>query len=169
MRFGFYSCCCVVLLLGARVARADGWGWIPEIRALEAERAALRMKLAGLPAAPPVQLTQRLGWHSEYGNSDTKTEWVELDLGLAQALDAVVLIAPPPNGAAVGAGYGFPRGFYVELLGEGGDPMRTIIADHTREDFPNPGTLPVVIPALGMVVKKVRITATRLDIAIASP
>ena len=76
MRFGFYSCCCVVLLLGARVARADGWGWIPEIRALEAERAALRMKLAGLPVAPPVQLTQRLGWHSEYGTSETKTEWV---------------------------------------------------------------------------------------------
>ena len=118
MRFGFYSCCCVVLLLGARVARADGWGWIPEIRALEAERAALRMKLAGLPAAPPVQLTQRLGWHSEYGKSETKTEWVELDLGQAQRVDAVVLIPPPPNGAAVGAGYGFPRRFYVELLGD---------------------------------------------------
>ncbi len=129
---------------------------------MEAERAALRMKLGGLPAAPPVQLTQRLGWHSEYGKSEAKTEWVELDLGQAQRVDAVVLIPPPPNGAAVGAGYGFPRGFYVELLGEGGDPTRTIIADHTREDFPNPGTLPVVIPALGMVVQKVRITATRL-------
>ena len=45
MRFGFYSCCCVVLLLGARVARADGWGWIPEIRALEAERALSRVAL----------------------------------------------------------------------------------------------------------------------------
>lgn len=160
MRFGFYSCCCIALLLGARDARADAWGWIPEIRALEAERAALRMKLGGLPAAPPVQLTQRLGWHSEYGTSETKTEWVELNLGQAQALDAVVLIAPPPNGAAVGAGYGFPRRFYVELLGE--DPTRTIIADHMREDFPNPGTLPVVIPAQGKAVQKVRITATRL-------
>lgn len=157
-----YSCFCIVLLLGAREARADAWGWIPEIRALEAERAALRMKLGGLPAAPPVQLTQRLGWHSEYGNSDTKTEWVELNLGQTQRVDAVVLIPPPPNGAAVGAGYGFPRRFYVELLGEGGDSTRTIIADHTREDFPNPGALPVVIPALGMVVQKVRITATRL-------
>lgn len=85
---------------------------------------------------------------------------MELNLGQAQALDAVVLIAPPPNGAAVGAGYGFPRRFYVELLGE--HPTRTIIADHMREDFPNPGTLPVVIPAQGKAVQKVRITATRL-------
>ena len=137
--------------------------WIPEMRTLEAERQALQQRLAALPAAPPVQLTQRLGWHSDYSSSADKAEWVELNLGQAQKLDAVVLIAPPPNGGAVVAGYGFPRRFYVELLGEGEDNSRTVIADFTTGDFPNPGLLPVMIDAKGRLAQKVRITATRLS------
>lgn len=132
------------------------------MRTLEAEKQELQDKLVALPAVPPVQLTQRLGWHSEYSTSADKAEWVELNLGQAQKIDAVVLIAPPPNGGAVGVGHGFPRRFYVELLGEGEDNTRAIIADHTTEDFPNPGLLPVVIPANGRTAQKVRITATRL-------
>lgn len=136
--------------------------WIPEMRALAAERTTLQEKLSAMPAAPEVQLTQRLGWHSEYSSSQDKAEWVELNLGQAQQIDSVVLIAPPPNGAAVGKGYGFPIRFYVELLDEGEDNERTIIADYTDADFPNPGLLPVVIPAGGRMAQKVRITATRL-------
>jgi hypothetical protein len=136
--------------------------WIPEMQALETERVRLEEKRAALPATPPVQLTQRLGWHSEYSTSADKAEWVELNLGQAQKIDTVVLIAPPPNGGSVGAGYGFPVRFYVELLGEGEDHERTIIADFTDADFPNPGLLPVVIDAKGGLAQKVRITATRL-------
>lgn len=132
------------------------------MQALEAERASLQQSLVSLPAAPPVQLTQRLGWHTEYATSEAKAEWVELNLGQAQALDSVVLIAPPPNGSSVGEGYGFPRRFFVELLSEGEDNQRVIIADYTSEDFPNPGLLPVVFPAGGQMAQKVRITATRL-------
>ncbi|MCX6853250.1 MAG: histidine kinase [Verrucomicrobia bacterium] len=132
------------------------------MRALASERTALQEKLNAMPAAPEVQLTQRLGWHSEYSSSQDKAEWVELNLGQAQQIDSVVLIAPPPNGAAVGKGYGFPIRFYVELLDEGEDNERTIIADYTDADFPNPGLLPVVIPAGGRMAQKVRITATRL-------
>lgn len=132
------------------------------MRALAAERAALQEKLSSMPAAPEVQLTQRLGWHSDYSSSPDKAEWVELNLGQAQQIDSVVLIAPPPNGGAVTAGYGFPLRFYVELLDEGEDNERTIIADYTDADFPNPGLLPVVIPAGGRMAQKVRITATRL-------
>ena len=132
------------------------------MRVLAADRTALQEKLSTMPAAPEVQLTQRLGWHSEYSSSQDKAEWVELNLGQAQQIDAVVLIAPPPNGGAVTAGYGFPLRFYVELLDEGEDNERTIIADYTDADFPNPGLLPVLIPAGGRMAQKVRITATRL-------
>lgn len=118
--------------------------------------------LASLPPAPEPQVTQRLGWHSEYASSADKTEWVELNLGQAQAIDAVVLIAPPPSGGIVGKGYGFPRRFYVELLSEGDDNERTILADFTEKDFPNPGLLPVTVWAGGQRAQKVRITATRL-------
>lgn len=154
--------CLGVLLLWSGQVCGGVTDWIPEMRTLAAERVALQQKLDAMPAAPEVQLTQRLGWHSEYSSSQNKAEWVELNLGQAQKIDAVVLIAPPPNGGSVGAGYGFPLRFYVELLDEGEDNERTIIADHTGADFPNPGLLPVVIPAGGRMAQKVRITATRL-------
>lgn len=162
MRLPFQTLLCLVLLLGSPADSAEVMAWIPEMQALEVERVRLEEKRAALPAAPPVQLTQRLGWHSEYSTSADKAEWVELNLGQAQKIDSVVLIAPPPNGGAVGAGYGFPVRFYVELLGEGEDHERTIIADFTEADFPNPGLLPVVIDAKGGLAQKVRITATRL-------
>jgi signal transduction histidine kinase len=162
VRHLLHPCFGVLLLLWGRVACGEVTSWIPEMRALAAEREALQAKLSSLPAAPEVQLTQRLGWHSNYSSSPDKAEWVELNLGQAQKIDAVVLIAPPPNGGSVGSGYGFPLRFYVELLDEGEDNERTIIADYTGADFPNPGLLPVVIPAGGRMAQKVRITATRL-------
>ena len=162
MRYLLHPCLGVFLLLWGGTACGEVTAWIPEMRALAAERTVLQEELSTMPAAPEVQLTQRLGWHSEYSFSPDKAEWVELNLGQAQKIDAVVLIAPPPNGGAVGTGYGFPRRFYVEFLDEGEDNDRTIIADHTGADFPNPGLLPVVIPAGGRMAQKVRITATRL-------
>lgn len=154
--------CLAFLLLWSGLACADVPAWIPGMRALATEQHTLQEKLASMPPAPEVQLTQRLGWHSDYSSSPDTAEWVELNLGQAQKIDSVVLIAPPPNGASVGQGYGFPRRFYVELLEEGEDNERTIIADHTGADFPNPGLLPVVIPTGGRMAQKVRITATRL-------
>ena len=162
VRLPFQILLCLVLLLGSWTAFGEVMAWIPEMQVLEAERVRWEEKRATLPATPPVQLTQRLGWHSEYSTSADKAEWVELNLGQAQKIDTVVLIAPPPNGGAVGAGYGFPVRFYVELLGEGEDHERTIIADFTEADFPNPGLLPVVIDTKGGLAQKVRITATRL-------
>jgi len=163
VRLSLPSWLAAALLVWGQAACADGLSWVPEIKALEAESEAVQQQLATLPVVPPAQLTQRLGWHSEYATSEAKAESVELNLGQPQALDAVVLIAPPPNGSSVGDGYGFPRRFYVEFLAEGEDNQRTIIADYTSTDFPNPGLLPVVIPAGGQQAQKVRITATRLD------
>ncbi len=162
MRHLLHPCLGVFLLLWGGTVYGGVTAWIPEMQVLAAERAALQEKLSSMPAAPEVQLTQRLGWHSDYSSSPDKAEWVELNLGQAQKIDAVVLIAPPPNGGAVGKGYGFPLRFYVELLDEGEDNERTIIADYTDADFPNPGLLPVVIPVGGRMAQKIRITATRL-------
>ncbi len=161
----------VVFMIGAMLPRpcaaADAGESVvrlfsQEMRQIEANSVELQSHLTRLPPAPVPQATARLGWHSIYRPSDAKAEWVELNLGEAQVLDAVVLIAPPPNGGTVGAGYGFPHRFYVELIGEGEETGRTILAEHTEADFPNPGTLPVVLPAGGRLTQKVRITATRL-------
>jgi len=134
----------------------------PEMRRLDAERLTLTLALPSLPKAPEPEFTQRLGWHSQFSNSADTVEWVDLHLASPQALDAVVLIAPASGGSATAPGYGFPVRFRVELFTGHDSSERTIIADHTREDFPNPGWLPVVIRAQGIVAGKVRITATQL-------
>lgn len=131
-------------------------------RQIEGERGALQQELQRLPAAPAPQPTQRLGWHTEYRSSQNSAEWVDLNLERAERIDSVVLIAPPPSGGAAEPGYGFPVRFQVELILEGEETQRTIIADHTGEDFPNPGLLPVFLPAGGRMAQKVRVTATRL-------
>lgn len=140
-----------------------GLEWFsPELRRLEEEQGILQQQLATLPPAPEPQVTQRLGWHSDYSASPDTVEWVELNLGREERLDAVVLVAPPPTGGAIEPGYGFPVRFRVELLGDDEKTERLILADYTHADFPNPGLLPVFIPAGGRTAHKVRITATRL-------
>jgi len=139
------------------------WHWFdPALGRIATERRQLQEKLATLPPAPAPHVTQRLGWHSLYSASPEAVEWIELNLGRAERLDAVVLIAPAPLAGGQPVGYGFPRRFRVELLGDDEDATRTVIADHTGEDFPNPGLLPVFIPTGGRPAQRVRITATRL-------
>lgn len=133
-----------------------------EMRWLDANRLTLSGALPALPTEPEPEFTQRLGWHSHFSTSADTVEWVDLRLARPEALDSLVLIAPASGGSATAPGYGFPLRFRVELFSGDDSSERTIIADHTQEDFPNPGWLPVVIPAHGVVARKVRITATRL-------
>lgn len=143
--------------------------WLsPELARMERERVDLEQQLPGLPAAPAVHPSERIGWHSVYLGSPEAEQWVDLRLGRPQTVDAVVLIAPPPGGATTKAGYGFPKRFRVEATladdeQDGADnDGPVVLADYTQQDFPNPGNLPVWIPVGGRVVKELRITATRL-------
>jgi len=78
-------------------------------------------------------------------------------------IDSIVLIATTlDSDSDTVSGYGFPLRFRVESFSDDDSSERSIIADHTEQDFPNPGSLPVVIPAHGLAASKVRITATRL-------
>ncbi|WP_265595706.1 sensor histidine kinase [Verrucomicrobium sp. BvORR106] len=140
----------------------------PELARMERERVDLEQQLPGLPTAPAVHPSERIGWHSLYLGAPEAEQWVDLRLGRPQAVDAVVLIAPPPGGATTKAGYGFPKRFRVEATladdeqdGADNDGL-VVLADYTQQDFPNPGNLPVWIPVGGRVVKELRITATRL-------
>jgi len=146
------------------IQAADIARWIsPAVRKIDAERHTLEQTLAALPPAPAPHLTERLGYHSGYSASRDTVEWVEMDLGKQETVDAVVLIAAPSdNGDSASAGYGFPVRFRVELSDKLDGGERAVIADHTSEDFPNPGALPVFIPAHGRKARYARITATRL-------
>lgn len=120
-------------------------------------------ELVRLPDVSEQHLTGRLGYHSRYSEKQDTVEWVELRLPQAHTMDAVVLIATTlDSDTATRSGYGFPLRFRVEIFNDDDASERAIIGDYTSVDFPNPGSLPVVIPAHGLLASKVRITATRL-------
>lgn len=138
--------------------------WLsPEWRRLEAERREVAGALAALPPPPAPALTERIGYHSGYSTSAETVEWVEIDLGLEEALDTIVLVpAASDGGGALIPGYGFPLRWRVELADEAAPDVRTVVADFTRADFPNPGALPVHLSCGGARTRYVRLTATRL-------
>ena len=135
----------------------------PQMRQLDAEEQTLRDELQRLPPAPTRETTGRLGHHGGYAKAQDTVDWVDLDLRQTHPIDAIVLIATPSDsGGAAKAGYGFPLRFRVEIAEEDRDAGRVVVADHTHEDFANPGPLPVYLPVPGLRARHVRITATRL-------
>jgi len=138
--------------------------WLsPDLRSLHARSLALKQKLSALPPAPKPHLTERLGFHSVYWPLADTEQWVEVDLGREEPVDAVVLVPAPSNsGGSAPAGYGFPLRFRVEAAVATDADERFVLADFTAADFPNPGALPVFLPAHGRTCRVIRITATRL-------
>ena len=109
------------------------------------------------------QFTERLGYHSGYTASPDTVEWFEMDLHRSEDIDAVVLVPATSNaGSSAAPGYGFPVRFRVELSDSADHAGRTVIADYTSADFPNPGALPVFLRCSGKRARFVRVTATRL-------
>src|SRR5690606_37646171 len=61
-----------------------------------------------------------------------------------------------------GPGYGFPVRWQLEASDDPSFSEPTVIVDHTGDDFPNPGSQPVVVPADDLEARYVRLTSTRL-------
>ncbi|MBI1372587.1 MAG: DUF1549 domain-containing protein [Phycisphaera sp.] len=103
------------------------------------------------------------GYHSGIVDSPEIVKWVQVDLGKATALGQVVLNPCHDEFAGIGAGFGFPVSFKVELSD---DPTFakgvTVIADRTTADVPNPKLTPVVFDAGGATGRYLRVTATKL-------
>ena len=121
------------------IQAADIARWIsPAVRKIDAERHTLEQTLAALPPAPAPHLTERLGYHSGYSASRDTVEWVEMDLGKQETVDAVVLIAAPSdNGDSASAGYGFPVRFRVELSDKLDGGERVVIKKYANRRLYN--------------------------------
>lgn len=134
-----------------------------EYRALDDRRATLEAELQKLPATPVNQQSERLGYQVWRSMWDPKIEsvWVEVDLGKAQPLGAVVLVpVDAPYRDLAGPGYGFPARFRVEIRDDAKAPAQ-VIADHTADDFSNPGGLPVWLSTHGKSARFIRVTMTK--------
>ncbi len=161
----------VVSTLGGQEASRDESGFaVPgviarrisgEYRELDDRRRRLESELADLARPPRNERGTRLGWKVfGYDGALPVRQWVEIDLGGEHRIDSVVLIpvdAPTASGSE--PGIGFPVRFRVEAADENG--LLTTIADSTNADFPNPGGLPVFLPAGEMVVRRIRVTMSK--------
>ncbi len=103
----------------------------------------------------------RFGYHSQIVDNQKTEKWVALKF--QQPIEITELIVHPCHDefANIGAGFGFPLRFRVEVSEDGGG--WSTVWEQTQSDFPNPGLEPLHIPIdYQKEVSQVRITGTRL-------
>lgn len=133
------------------------------VRELMGRREVLDWELAELPRLNSVPTGEAIGIHSAPVDSIHTSKWFQVDLGSERSMDALVLVpAHVSVGEYSGRGYGFPVRFRVEIANDEAFTLPRIVADFTREDFPDPGDNPVLIRTGGERARYVRVTATRL-------
>jgi mono/diheme cytochrome c family protein len=128
----------------------------PEFAMLE-KQIAEASRPTNLPKPP------EYGYHSSLSAKQDNAKWVQVDLGVSVKLDRVVLRPCHDEFNDIGAGFGFPVRFKVEVSDDAAFKTGVAtIADHTTRDFANPGTAPVIVTANGKSGRYIRVTATKL-------
>jgi mono/diheme cytochrome c family protein len=102
------------------------------------------------------------GYHSQLSPKPDVTKWVQVDLGASVKLDRVVLKPCHDDFAGIGAGFGFPVRFRVELSDDANFKASIVITDETAKDFPKPGMAAYTAKTEGKGGRYVRVTATKL-------
>ena len=94
------------------------------------------------------------------GNRSMK--WVEVDLGMPAAVTKLVLHPCHDDFGGIGAGFGFPVRFQVEVFDESGHS--TLVYDQSTRDFENPKLVPLEIDIAGVHVQRIRINVSKLAV-----
>lgn len=123
----------------------------------------LRRLDEAVAAAEKLEIPSKQGYHSGIESSPDETKWVQVDLGRPVALERIELVAAHDDFNGIGAGFGFPPRYRVELADEPDFEGEVfVVADRSAADEPNPKSTPVVLPTQGRAARFVRVTATRL-------
>lgn len=118
----------------------------------------------GTPRRTAVDANGAPGFLVEMDRPD-QGAWVQVDLGSVQSIDRIVLHPMRQNDPQAGGwidGYAFPLRFKVEIADDAAFQTARPVADHTRQDFANPGWKPVRFEVGGQRGRYVRLTATKL-------
>ncbi|MGB8258775.1 MAG: beta-L-arabinofuranosidase domain-containing protein, partial [Terracidiphilus sp.] len=151
--------------LGAGLALANalplGTAWAADAPANPALAPWLTgMRMAATPA------TAWRAYRSRISKSAAVTTWVQVDLGRAVAIDAILLYPACENGAPGRDGYyggeSFPLRFRIEAEEDEAFARPRSIADFTQADFPDPEDNITRYPARNVTARYVRLTATAL-------
>ncbi|MCC9609440.1 DUF1553 domain-containing protein [Blastopirellula sp. JC732] len=120
----------------------------------------IEKSLAQLKSQAAVEKTPEFGYHSAIVASPTTEKWVEVDLGQPAKIAQLAIHPCHDEFGGIGAGFGFPVRFQVQVALAAGEWVT--VADHTKEDFPNPGLTPLMIDGAAEPIRFVRVTATQL-------
>ncbi|MFH1299937.1 MAG: PSD1 and planctomycete cytochrome C domain-containing protein [Planctomycetota bacterium] len=103
------------------------------------------------------------GYHSQIEKTDKTSKWVQLKFKQPVSAERVTLIAAYDDYNNIKAGFGFPKRFKLEISDTGDfAATKTIIADHSQQDFPNPQNKLVNFELEGQNFQYLRMTATQL-------
>lgn len=129
----------------------------PPLAELEARIAAAKKSSRG--NAHP-----EFGYHSQIAATPGDAKWVQLDLGRSRLLRRVVVRPCYDDFNQIGAGFGFPPRYRVELSDSPDFPTGATqtIASFVDQDVPNPGTAAQTFPVDNLAGRYLRITATKL-------
>jgi len=105
------------------------------------------------------------GYHSHIASKSDASKWVEVDLGQSVVIKEVRLRACSDDFGGIGAGFGFPVRFRVDVSDKPiDDATATTLLDFETEDAPNPHLAAFSIPASDAPVRYIRVTATQLAV-----
>ncbi len=127
---------------------------------LEPLRRELDRLMAGITAEGK---RPEFGYHSAIEREPWKEKWVQVDLGRAVPIHLIALVPCHDDFAGIGAGFGFPPRYRVEVADDPQFRNATVLLDLTETDQPNPGLVPqAVVLEPPVVARYVRVTATKL-------
>ncbi|MBA4190625.1 MAG: hypothetical protein C0467_21780 [Planctomycetaceae bacterium] len=129
------------------------------------ELASLEQMIAVATKPASVTKPAEHGYHSNLTAKQDEVKWVQVDLGESVKLDRVVLRPCHDDFNDIGAGFGFPLRFKIELSDDATFKSSIVLVDETATDYPKPGSAAyTAITAKGepKAGRYVRITATKL-------
>jgi mono/diheme cytochrome c family protein/cytochrome c553 len=138
-----------------KITRSDDY------RALQEKITRLQTRLSALPPGN-VAPSPTNGYHSAIEASPNAIKWVQVDLGTSMPIDAVRLVPARPTDFPDTPGFGFPLRFQIALSDDAAFTNSELVADHTSEDFANPGNSAYAVATPAKRARYVRITAQRL-------
>ncbi|MDX1944172.1 MAG: DUF1553 domain-containing protein [Pirellulaceae bacterium] len=103
------------------------------------------------------------GYHSQISDKQDTIKWVQIDLGKSHSLARLVVVGCHDNFNSIGAGFGFPVRYKIEVSDDPQFQAGVKLAlDRTADDAANPGIVPHQVELADVAGRYVRFTATKL-------
>jgi len=153
------------VLAGIAELQAEREGLDADLRRLvEARASGIDRRLAELRETHgPGSQGAAYGYHSAITRDEDEEKWVQLDLGESREIAEIRIVPAYDDYNGIGAGFGFPRRFRIEVSDDPGFVEgRRILLDAGDADQPARGTRPLAVPGDGRPFRVLRFTATKL-------